>query len=252
MIKYLRRLYFGGKALASLDEQISRLWPVVLVTLLISVVVVFGVYGVSVALDVSPTILSRDPASVTGSPVYIGMLSTFGIMLWSGAATICLFGAAIARPGKPGRANRVFLLASGVLTLLLGLDDAFLLHEEILPARGIPEPAVYSSYVALTGAYLLFFCRILSTDYLILAAALFFLGLSFVTDIFPLFRLPPFVEDSLKFIGIAFWLVYFARMVVQAVDQVPPSVGGRPTVREDKDRLGEGTKRLERASSEEK
>ena len=34
---------------------------------------------------------TRDPLSIVGAPVYIGILSNLGILFWAAGATICFF-----------------------------------------------------------------------------------------------------------------------------------------------------------------
>ena len=60
------------------------------------------------------------------------------------------------------------------------------------------------------GFLLVFFRRILRTDYVLLAVSLVFMALSVGMDEFiPYSRFETFVEDSCKFVGIVFWLTYF-------------------------------------------
>jgi hypothetical protein len=60
--------------------------------------------------------------------------------------------------------------------------------------------------------FLVFFVRrVLRTDFLLLGIALGCLGLSMVLDeVLPYSRLETFIEDCFKFVGIVFWLTYFA------------------------------------------
>ncbi len=157
--------------------------------------------------------LTRDPADITGVPFYFGILSTLGVMLWSAATGICAVGWLLLEPSHP---QRRFLAASALLSGLLTLDDAILLHERVFPVHlHIPENLVLASYLGLGIAYLYYFLpRMLSTDYGLFLIAAGFMGLSIVFDvIMPFHELATFTEDSLKFIGIVFWLSYFGRTV---------------------------------------
>ncbi len=70
--------------------------------------------------------LTRDPSSIMRIRPYIGFLSNIGIFFWSATATVCFLGGKLITNNE--RLKR-FLLASGLLTLFLGLDDLFLFHE---------------------------------------------------------------------------------------------------------------------------
>lgn len=157
--------------------------------------------------------LTRDPADITGMPFYMGILSTLGVMLWSATTGICGVGWLLL---EPSHQQRRFLGASALLSLLLALDDAVLLHERVFPKHlHIPENLVLAGYLGLGMAYLFYFLpRMLSTDYGLFIFAVGFMALSIVFDvIMPFHELATFTEDSLKFIGIVFWLSYFGRTV---------------------------------------
>ena len=190
--------------------------------------------------------LMRDPAAVAAQPFYIGLGSHVGVLLWGAAATICLFSAGVLTPGSEAGTRRSFLNASGVLTLILALDDLFLLHEEVIPRfLGIPEMVVLGSYGLLVIAYLTRYRGVIArTDHYLLRLALTFFGLSLVLDMLPaLFPdsssmrdvLPPvlidvhvLLEDGAKLFGIVSWLGYFggasgsALRALHALHQQPP------------------------------
>jgi hypothetical protein len=116
-------------------------------------------------------------------------------------------------PRRRARESALFLLAAGLLTAALGLDDAFLIHERIAPTYlHVPQLGVFAAYAGSVGGFLVFFMRrILSTDFLLLGVALGCLALSMGLDVLLTYsRLETFVEDCFKFTGIVFWLTYFA------------------------------------------
>jgi hypothetical protein len=170
--------------------------------------------------------LSQDPASVTGCAVYTGFLSNIGILLWSATAALCLFAARI-RPWRGASPWRPFLLVSGVLTLALTLDDLFLLHDEhgiLAGLIGTHQSVAHGIYLGVVVLYLLCFRRvILQTEYPLLIMALLFFALSIASDLFltgagfASFML----EDGAKFIGLAAWFVYFARVAAGSVKAGP-------------------------------
>jgi hypothetical protein len=173
--------------------------------------------------------LVRDTFAVAGVPIYIGLLSNMGIMAWAAAATLWLFGWGLLRQLAPAHYLRRFMLASGLLTLTLLVDDAFMLHELVLPeVLGIPERVVLLGYVAAGLLYIVAGWEgFLKTNFLPgLVAGLLLgasLGIDFVANFGPIESL---VEDSLKFAGIIFWLVYTQTVVAQVVAE--QRVTGQP------------------------
>ncbi len=173
--------------------------------------------------------LVRDTFAVTNAPIYIGLLSNMGIMAWAAAATLWLFGWGLLRQFAPAHHLQRFMLASGLLTLTLLVDDAFMLHELVLPeALGIPERVVLLGYVVGGLLYILAGWEgFLKTNYLPALVAGFFLGASLGIDMVADFGpIESLIEDGLKFAGIIFWLVYTQTVVAQVVVEV--SEAGRP------------------------
>lgn len=175
--------------------------------------------------------LTRDPTAITGARPYVGFLSTIGLFFWSATASVCFLGAVLMNKQRGLLRLKRFLFASGLLILLLGFDDAFLLHEDFLPQHvGIPERLVYVGYAALGLFYLVRFnAVILNTDYLLLLLAWSLLGVSVSLDILldrHIISLPRriafLLEDGAKFAGIVSWLVYSARVVESAMDRKEP------------------------------
>jgi hypothetical protein len=164
--------------------------------------------------------LTQDLTTVLDRPFYFGFISTLGNLLWAVAATVCLFTPLLLSRwiGKPWR---VFLLFSGLMTLLLLFDDAFLLHDEILPNYLDLSGELYGvAYVLLMLFYLYRFRRqILHSNYLLLGIALACFGASaavdlafeWLRDFFPQ-RVVLGVEDGAKMLGIVTWLAYFVHL----------------------------------------
>ena len=163
--------------------------------------------------------LTRDPVALGELSVYAGFLSQAGIFFWSASATLCLFSARVLSGNTEHQNLRLFLLVSGLLTLLLGLDDTFLLHEKVLPHFGIPQNLVLGSYAGFVLLYLFrFYPLILETEYVLLVIALSFFAVSVILDVLE----PPgislfFFEDGAKLTGIVSWLAYFFRVGEDAV-----------------------------------
>lgn len=158
--------------------------------------------------------LAKDAAQVIGYPAYFGMLSSWSSMLWMATAAICLFTVAVTWRYSSDRPMRRFLLFSGLLSLILAVDDLYLLHDSILPkALGAPEFVFYGFYFALMTGYLIIFIRqIARSDYILFWIAFFFLAFSRgFYNLIPFLREFNTTNDMFKYFGIVFWLAFFAR-----------------------------------------
>lgn len=133
---------------------------------------------------------------------------------WYASAAICLFSARVLSTQTGNLKIKPFLLVSGLLALILGLDDAFLLHEEVIPRfLGVPEEAVYVIYVGFVLFYLVIFYPVIrKTEYVLLIMAFVFFGVSVSLDFFEPPGIDPFLfEDAAKLVGLVSWLAYFFR-----------------------------------------
>lgn len=184
----------------------------------------------------SPAEMTRDPWAVftevsegSGAPQvspYVGMLSTLGLMFWAGSAAVSGLGALYLGGIHRYRNHLIFLLYTGLLSLVLGFDDAFMLHEYVGPVvLGIPEKAFYLGYALGFSGYFVLCRRQIFQNYgLFLMLACAFLAVSVGVDSF--FRrtaLQTFVEDGFKFVGIFWWLLYCihsALAIVQSNSQL--------------------------------
>lgn len=155
--------------------------------------------------------LTRDPVAIVEAPVYTGFFSQLGIFFWAFSAAICLF-CALLMPKSELRIKS-FYFFSGLLVLLLGLDDIFLLHEVVFPFLGIPEKITLLTYVVLALIYgITFFTVILQTDFILLVIAALFFGISVGLDLSHITGINPYLwEDGAKMIGIVSWFSYLFR-----------------------------------------
>ena len=179
----------------------------------------FAVVVASSQMGVSLAMFTRDPATVAQIHPFVGVVSNFGVMLWTASATICLYNWTIFRHSLNEKRFATFLLCSGLLTLLLLFDDFFLLHEIIYPHYfGVSEKIVFLGYGGLMIFWMVTFKKcILKTEYLILLIALGFFGLSLFIDVFQ-HRIQSIIgnsrilfEDGFKLLGIVGWFGYFLR-----------------------------------------
>lgn len=156
--------------------------------------------------------LTSDADAVANGIFYRGLISNIGILMWAATGTACLLSVVLLRSWKLYSYTPFFRYA-GLLTALLLIDDFFLLHSDVLPRLGIQAQLVLLAYPVLILAFLFCFAyKILSTNYLALYSALFFLALSAVSELLPL-QIPTglrfFLEDGCKFLGISGWFYYF-------------------------------------------
>lgn len=149
---------------------------------------------------VPPEELTPDPNSVAEQSAYVGVLSTLGVMLWGSMAAACLLAGAVLRgSGEPSSGSR-FMLATGALFALLGVDDAALIHENVAPdSLGVPQRVVLGAYLALVAGWLVAFRAELSRSRpaLLLCAAPCFAA-SLAVDFVDASRV---VEDYFKYAG---------------------------------------------------
>lgn len=166
--------------------------------------------------------LSRDPNSILGAPVYVGILSQLGILLWGAAATVCLFAAHALR--SAAREEPAFLWNAGALTLALTLADLLQLHEsDAIELAGGSELVVVAIICGWAATVFWRFRRVLlRSDYLILALAAAFGAISVFVDSFELRSgRATFAEDGAKLLAISFWLLYFWRLGRASLRSLP-------------------------------
>lgn len=164
---------------------------------------------------------TRDPLAITGGHPFLGIISNIGAILWSSAAAFCLLSISILRKkDKPADTIR-FIGLGGFISLVLLVDDLFMIHERIFPQYfGIHERLLFILYGLLIFLYFAFYIKIiLNTEYLFLISALFFFGLSIIVDSIPESIIPMhhLFEDGAKFIGIASWVSYQFSVCFQEV-----------------------------------
>ncbi|CAN5542053.1 hypothetical protein BH11BAC2_BH11BAC2_26710 [soil metagenome] len=206
----------------SISEQFRTLTPVMLIswliTLLLLLMAIFACTEKGIPLDY----LTKDPTAIMNAPFYLGFFSNFGIVIWSCSAMICFLVAYRIKNNEYLEEEFYFILFSGLITLLMTLDDLYLLHETVFPFYlHIPENAVLLTYF---NIYLLFFLRyknrLLNSDFIALGLAFFFLGMSTLIKLFPM-PIPQdtFMKDAFKLFGSVSWLIYFFRTGNELLDK---------------------------------
>lgn len=231
------RLAFGRQV----RGVVATVVGVLLTTVAAGLLIVYAYYG----KDTHPEVLLSDPIAAAGGR-HVGIFTTIGVVLWSAAAAVLLYGAALMhRVHGMTRVPR-YLLLLGLFTLLLCLDDFYFIHEDIGVALakmlGVAdnqhaisslEAPYFLIYVAFTGFLILRYRDIIrrAAFLLLLAAGICFAG-SLVIDVgahlFPgpitdhpkRLLVADIVEDLLKLAGIQLWLAYAVSTVTTEVLRV--------------------------------
>lgn len=217
-------LHFGDWAGQPAPNGVSRAgWPngwIRLVTFAVPAVFLAIILGQPF---VEPKWMFLDPltaAEVSGDCCHshYGFVSTLGVMMWVVTASVLLLTAFVLFVTDGPRKVIFFAFTGGLLTGWLALDDAFLLHETVLPAFGVPQNLVLMTYVVLGGLYMLGSWRvILRNDFWILAVGCGTLALSIAVDTIYHSLLPTLVdlEDSAKFFGMFCWMSFHVTTAVK-------------------------------------
>lgn len=179
--------------------------------------VMAGVVIAKALFDVPVERLTTEATTITQVPPYVGAVSAIGCFGWAAAVGMFLMGACLLYDWLERR-EAAFLACSALLTAYLCVDDAFTLHEAVLPAVGIPERATYAAIGLATLAYGWFFRReIRRSAWIFLVIAVGFLGLSVVIDevgqagiLERLAGVAMVGEDGAKLMGISAWVCYAA------------------------------------------
>jgi hypothetical protein len=178
--------------------------------LVITILTLTIVHGQNSGLSLGE--LTKDINATMGTSPFLGFLSQLGIFIWAATASICLLTATFLSPKRGGYR---FLLCSGLLSLWLGFDDVFMLHEMVFPRAGINEQVILATYIGLvSGLFLAYKRLVVQTDYLLLGITALCFGASLGIDYFDFTSdVMIFLEDSFKFAGTMFWLGYYLSVV---------------------------------------
>jgi hypothetical protein len=176
----------------------------------------------ALALDKPLSDFTRDPVQVFGgAPLYLGLLSNVGILLWAGTAAACFVAAETLRRLRHPDAE--LLLAAGALSAVLAADDIFLFHERS-GRLGIPQASVAAVYALLLGLFVFRYRESLRrTDWKLLVAAAALFGASAFLDWFAEetgagLRYDA-LEDSIKLVGVVTWAAYFCGLAIQSLSR---------------------------------
>jgi len=203
-----------------LKSQFRNVAPVMVMLYAFTTAVLTIVIFVGIENGIELDHFTQDPSTIMNAPFYLGFFSYVGILFWAGAATLCFFTRYMLPSSESLNEVKSFLLASGLLTLLMMTDDLFLLHEDVFPNYlHIQEGIVYIIYVNLFIYYIFYFREeLLRSEFLVLGLAFAMIGTSQFVDELPM-PIPEdsFLEDAVKLFGIMTWFIYYTRYCVFAL-----------------------------------
>ena len=205
--------------LRNLQAQFQQTSLALMLSIAIVTLILFAIYLFSNYFDISPDTLTRDPAAVTHTPSYFGILSSVGSILWGVTVALCLFGYTLIPPSS--YRIRWFLLGSALFSAILGIDDLIMLHDGILSDVPYAEMVLYAGYAIFAMCYVFLFAEvILNSQYLLLGITFvcFFLSMS-IDQILPPDEIITFIEDGFKFMGIIMWVLYFYKTTVHFIKE---------------------------------
>jgi len=154
----------------------------------------------------------RDPAQQTGQSSFLGFVSNVGVWLWICSGAVCLFSAGLGGFAAD-RKQKQLLILIGMFSLVLAVDDFFLLHD-----RYLPQKPVFIVYAFFTLTLLVrYFRKIMEIEGFAFLSAGGMLALSIYIDLNQ--RRIPFdyaqvqtAEEGFKFVGAASWLYFSCRL----------------------------------------
>ncbi len=203
ILKLLRKQAFSNRILLGGLFAISFLLMCILVL-------------VSYFTGISVSSFTRDPLALADIPFYSGYFSQLGNIIWFFAAGITFFTYRISH-----KKFKKFLLFSTVFSVLLGIDDFFLIHDGFFPAIGLNENWMYIIYAVFTAYYFIAFnVTILITPFVFLVLDFGFFAISILNDLIKIPGLNPFIlEDGSKMAGILSWGVYFYKSSILIIEK---------------------------------
>lgn len=159
--------------------------------------------------------LLRDPNVIADLPWYSSGLEFAGFIFLAIGVGVTSLAASLCK----GQARLVLSLVA-LFTLVLLLDDIFMLHENSWQV-GLSEKKIYASYAVFALFIMVFKVRFLSkTPVFILGLSFSFMGLSLVIDIFEdISSLIVGAEDLAELAGFAFWTTYWSTVSRQSIQR---------------------------------
>lgn len=167
-----------------------------------------GAYYVSAVTGKPIGVLLRDANAIAEQPQYYGAIDYAEVLLMSGAAWIALFVATLKRDR-----SILFLASGGALSLLLALDNLYMLHESAWRFH-LNEQIVFGFYgVLLALTVLTNLRRFLHTPFVLLGIGTGLFAVAVLADAVPTGTMTWLrgLENSLELVGTCFWSAYFVK-----------------------------------------
>jgi len=171
----------GARVESEVLRQVKSLSPLMLFICVPTLLLIASTVVVNLKTDLPIRYFFIDPVAEFNAPMYIGLLSNFGVLLWCSAASVCLFSGVMLFHQEKQREVSLFLIGSGLITSLLMFDDLYLLHEEVFPDHlFVPQPLVFVAYAVLIIAYFVRFRKMIwNTDFASVSCIVFLCQLGF-------------------------------------------------------------------------
>lgn len=206
-------------------------WRVLAIVFVPILLILAGVALLVFVLDLNVGDVTRDPVTILDGHPLVGALSAFGVILWWLTASVCFFTFALARSLGLSRSVRLFLLTSGLFTVLLAIDDQFLIHDDLASRYlGMREREVMAIYLVIAALYVMLNRAVIRrSEWPLLIVALAFFASSIAFDYLVQLTMsssdsigvgldwPMLIEDGFKLLGIAGWSAYLVRFSFFAV-----------------------------------
>lgn len=178
--------------------------------------------------------LMADPYALTNSSPFFGFISNLGVLILCSTSSICLFTASVVRKNNNGAKSDYyyFLVFSGMVALVLTLDDWLAIHEEVpysilslfiefkrtKARQNFLEFLTFAVYGMAILLYLYRFRKIfLQKEYLILLFAFVFFALSLIFDFLPIWQDYYVPEEGCKLLGIVTFSAFYIRACQQRI-----------------------------------
>lgn len=167
--------------------------------------------------------LTDDPSLSNSRAWFAGGLSTFGVILMAMASGVAFFSAGLRKYLAVGRRRRSASFWIGLCSLVLLIDDAYMLHDSFFPnVLNTPEIIPQLFIGGSVFATLILFRRAIGESFLFAIPAVSCWVLSVLID----FGLDDsgllvlLLEDGFKILGICFWFQFCGDMARRSVKQM--------------------------------
>lgn len=201
-------------------EQLKKNVVGLLKFLIIPASIMFIAFQLGKANNIEVSDLTRDTAAVLHGQPWAGVISMLGIFLWATATTSSFLSASVLKKNKKSEGLRKVLFYGGCLSLFLGFDDAFEMHEVVFENLfPFAEKLFYLVYIGSILGYMIFLKEeLLKVDFLFWLGAMGMFFVSMMLDnIDPFISHQVYYEDCFKFSGIFLWAVFYVRTGFQAL-----------------------------------